>query len=106
MKRVIITCDYCKNECQGDYFSIYKNSRNHVIWKSHICESCFPLAIGALKAELNDQIELLPVSSYEELCKFIPDNGVEALEKSIKEAIEFRTLSSEPRWRKQMNGGK
>lgn len=33
----------------------------------------------------------LPVSSYEELCKSIPDSDVEAFEKSVKDAIEFRT---------------
>lgn len=33
----------------------------------------------------------LPVSSYEEICKSIPDSGVEAFEKSVKDAIEFRT---------------
>lgn len=33
----------------------------------------------------------LPVSSYEDLCKSIPNSGVEAFEKSMKEAIESRT---------------
>ena len=76
MKIEINKCDKCGNVCFG---------------KSDICGICYTIAFEALEAELDGQNKPLPVSSYEELCKSIPNSGVEAFDKSVKEAIEFRT---------------
>lgn len=91
MKIEITKCDKCGDVCNGDYFSIYRNSGDHVIGKSDICAICYTIAFEALEAELSGRDRPLPVSSYEELCKSIPNSGLEAFEKSVKEAIEFRT---------------
>lgn len=55
MKIEIIKCDKCGNVCKGDYFTIFRNSKEQIVGKSDMCETCYGIAFGALEAELNGQ---------------------------------------------------
>jgi len=38
----VCKCDVCKQECKGDYFTVYRNLENgRVVGKSDICSSCW-----------------------------------------------------------------
>lgn len=42
MKIEVIRCDYCHEICEGDSFTVYRNSSDgRIVGKSDYCEACW-----------------------------------------------------------------
>ena len=94
MKIEAVKCDKCGSICRNDYMTVYRNTKTYGrLGHSDICESCYNIMLKALDEAL-DMLDIHPnpVTDYDKLCEEIlkPSSGVDAFEKSIKDAMEFR----------------
>lgn len=51
MKREIITCDECNNECSEDYYTVFRTGWDGIVsCKRDICKKCFSKMYEALQS--------------------------------------------------------
>ena len=54
MKKLVITCDKCGNECENHYFTVYRNKitmdMETVSGRADICSNCYNRMLSVLEA--------------------------------------------------------